>query len=332
MVMASQKATRSLFAPLLRRVPILYMVLALGLMPACAGAFEILIGTGEPGTFSYFSGRIIARVVSKHAPAITCKTIPSSGDVHNLTNLKQGSLDLALIDSRMLYDAITKKGNFEFLDIRYDNLRGLMPLGDIPLTLVVRSDASIASLDELKGKRINAGIPRTPRHLATRMVMQAKGWEKRDFSLFAEISTSLSQDTMAFCHGTVQAMVHLGVHPAPSVQQLLQRCDAVLLGINDTDIAAMVQSNPALKLTAIEAGTYPEQAQRIETIGSQIILVATEDLDEETAYAIVEALYSNPQRLRDAHPALAMNPMPPHDGKIAGAVLHPGAVLYFSRH
>lgn len=331
-MVAFHQVNRILSAPLLRWAPVLCFILIAGLLPASVNGYDLLIGTGEPGTFSHFSGRIIARVVSKHVPAITCKTIPSSGDVHNLTNLKQGSLDLALIDSRMLYDAINKKGNFEFLDIRYDSLRGLMPLGDIPLALVVRSDASIASLDQLKGKRINAGISRTPRHLATRMVMQAKGWEKRDFSLFAEISTSLSQDTMAFCHGTVQAMVHLGVHPDPSVQQLLQRCDAVLLGINDTDIAAMVQSNPALKLTGIKAGTYPEQAQRVETIGSQIILAASEDLDQDTAYAIVEALYGNPQRLRDAHPALDMDPMALRDGKIAGAAVHPGAILYFSRH
>ena len=58
----------------------------------------------------------------------------------------------------MLHDAMNKSGNFEFLDISYDNLRTLAPLYDDPITLVVRSDAKIASLAALKGKRINAAI------------------------------------------------------------------------------------------------------------------------------------------------------------------------------
>ena len=76
---------------------------------------------------------------------MNCETVPASDDVHNLTNLQGGSLDIGLIDSRMLHDAVNKTGEFEFLDISYDNLRALVPLYDIPITLVVRSDAKITS-------------------------------------------------------------------------------------------------------------------------------------------------------------------------------------------
>ena len=200
-----RKVKRTLLTAAFQRVAIICIVLTAGLMPSGASAFDILIGTGEAGTFSHFTGRVLERIISRHAPEITCRTLPGSGDVHNLTNLNEGSLDIALVDSRMLNDAVNHAGYFEFFDISYDNLRCLTPLYDDPWTLVARGDASIKTIDALTGKRINAGMPRSPRHLATATIMKLKKWSPADFSLFAEISPSLSQDAMAFCHGSIQA-------------------------------------------------------------------------------------------------------------------------------
>ena len=125
-------------------------------------------------------------------------------------------------------------------------------------------------------------------------------------------------------------MVHIGVHPVSSIQQLLQRCDAQLIGMNDTHMAALVRENPALIMTAIPADTYRGQTQRLETLGSQAVLVVTEELDEQTAYAIIDALYSNPRRVRGAHSALYLKPVDLSKEKIGGAKLHPGSVRYFS--
>ena len=228
-----------------KRAPIILTFLIIAIFPFCANAFDILLGTGETETFSHFAGRMLCRVINRHSNDLNCRTVPGPGDVHNLTNLQGGSLDIGLIDSRMLHDAMNKSGYFEFFDISYDNLRAIVPLYDDPITLVVRSDAKIASLEALKGKRINAGAPRSLQHLAVDTIMQAKKWTKPDFSLVGEISASLSQDTMAFCHGTIQAMVHIGVHPDSSLQQLLRLCKANLVGMYDNDIEKLVNDHPA---------------------------------------------------------------------------------------
>ncbi len=326
-----RKVKRTLLTAAFQRVTILCIVLTAGLMPSGANAFEILIGTDEAGTFSHFTGRVLERIISRNAREITCRTMPASGDVHNLTNLKEGSLDIALVDSRMLNDAVQHSGYFEFLDIRYDDLRCLTPLYDVPLTLVVRADADITTVDQLTGKRINAGLPRSPRRLATATIMKLKKWAPLDFSLFAEISPSLSQDTMAFCHGSIQATVHIGVHPDSSLLQLIQRCGAKLVAINDSDIQNMVTGNPAFLMTRIQAATYPSQPESLETLGTRILLVASQDLDEQTAYTIIKALYVDRQRLQTAHPALALRPVATSAKDIAGVKLHPGALRYFSQ-
>jgi len=320
------------FALYFKWMPILFAFLMVGFSPVAASAFDILLGTGEAGTFSHFTGRLLTRVINKHADDINCITTAGPGEVHNITNLSEGSLDIALIDSRMLHDAANKSGNFEFLDIQYDNLRTLIPLYDVPVALIVKKNANITSLEELKGKRINAGAPRSLQHLALDTIMKAKNWSKKDFGLITEISTSLSQDTMAFCQGTVQGMVHIGVHPDSSLQQLFRLCGAGMANMNDIDIEKLVNDHPAFSKIKIAADTYPDQPIAVTTFGTSTILVASQDLDEETAYKIIDAIFSNQNRLKNAHPALSSITLDMARKNGSGIKLHRGAVQYFLGH
>ena len=320
------------------RTLIISAFLAVGLFPFCANAFDILLGTGETGTFSYFTGRMLCRVINSYSDDMNCKTVPAPDDVdapddvHNLTNLRGGSLDIGLIDSRMLSDAVNKTGNFEFLDISYENLRVLVPLYYTPIALVVRSDAGINALDDLKGKRINAGAPLSAEHLAMDTIMKTKNWSKKDFSLVQELPASQSQDTMAFCHGTVQAMLHIGVHPNSSLQQLFKLCKARLVNMDDKDIEKLVNDHPAFSKINIAADTYPSHPQSITTFGTMGMLVASEDLDEQTVYKIMDAIYRNPKRLKSAHPALSLFTEDTARKIDGGAQPHAGAAKYFSEH
>ncbi len=331
--MIANKRTKYIcFSRFFKRAPIICAFLIVGLYPFSANALDVLIGTGETGTFSHFTGRTICRMINRHSNDISCTTVPGSDDMHNLTNLQEGSLDIGIIDSRMLHDAINKTGYFEFLDISYDNLRVLVPLYDVPVTLVVRSDAAITSLEELKGKRINAGAPRSLQHLAVDTIMKAKNWSEKDFSLFEELPASQSQDTMALCYGSIQAMIHIGVHPDSSLQQLLRRCKAGLIDMNDIDIEKLVMDYPAFSKINIAADTYTSHPKGITTFGTRAMLVASADLDEQTVYKIIDAIYSTQKHLKSAHPALSSFTLDAARKNDIGIQLHPGAAKYFSEH
>ncbi|MFC1830091.1 TAXI family TRAP transporter solute-binding subunit [Thermodesulfobacteriota bacterium] len=315
-----------------RKAPIICAFIIIGLLPLSAHALDILLGTGDAGTFSHFTGRTICRVMNKHSSEMNCKTVPAPGDMHILTNLQGGSMDIGLVDSRMLHDAMNKTGYFEFLDISYENLRVLAPLYDVPVTLVVREDAKITSLDTLKGKRLNAGAPRSQQHLAVDTIMKVKNWSEKDFSVFGELPASQSQDTMAFCHGTIQAMVHIGVHPDASLQQLFKLCKAGLVDMDDGDIEKLITDHPAFIKISDAAKTYPAYSKGVTTFGTRVMLVASADLDDETVYNIMDAIYSNRKNLMRAHPALtSMTVEASRKGEV-GIELHPGAVKYLSDH
>lgn len=329
--MMTRKNVRHHFTIRLRNyVAAASVLISIALTPVFAMALDIFFGTGPEGTFSYFIGRTICRIIDRHDNDIACRVVPANDAIDNFTNLQGGSLDIGLLDSVMLTDAVNKTGYFKFLDIRYDNLRDLLPLYDRPAALVVRGDAHITALENLKGKRINAGAPRSEERLVTDMILTAKNWTKDDFSLFEELSASLSQDTMAFCYGEVEAMVYVGVHPAPSVQQLFDRCNAAIVDMDDQDIVKMVDSQPGLSQIDIPAGVYPSLQKPITTFGTTVFLIASGNLDEESAYKIMQALDKYQQNLRDTHPALSGFTVGSAPQQTAGIDLHPGAAKYLS--
>lgn len=229
-----------------------------------------------------------------------------------------------------MHDAINKTGNFKFIDIDYQTLQILTTIYDVPLTLIVGNNRGISNLEDLKGKRINVGAPLSIEHLAFETILTVKHWSNNHFSMAAEISDSQSQDSMAFCHGTIDAMIHIGVHPDPSLTQLFRRCNAKIANMNDTDVESLITRHPSFLKFVIPSGTYPSQKTGIIRFATQTYLVTSQTLDGETAFKILDAIYKNRKRFFNGHPSLVLEKMDIKQIADTGLKLHAGALKYFS--
>lgn len=290
---------------------------------------ELYLGTEERGSFSFFMGRNLCRAVNESGGGLTCRVAPVSGHTDMLTNLQSGSLDLALVDSLMLYDAINATGLFAFLDLSYDNLRTLSPLYDVPITVIARSGEGITSLGSLRNKWLNVGVVRSQVRRAADMIMAAKQWTRGDFSLLAELPPSLSQDTMAFSLGSIQAMVHRGVHPDATLQRLFRLVKADFVNLEDEDLIAYAERHPAVTLVSLPAGIYADSQPALKTIATQVNLMTTAVLDKETAYLVIKAIAGHEQRLQKCHASCATLSvhLPPEEH--LQVPMHPGAAAFF---
>ncbi len=186
----------------------------------------------------------------------------------------------------------------------------------------------------MKGKRINAGLPQSEQYRAVETILQAKGWSKGDFSLFGDLPPSQSQDDVkAFCYGTMQAMVYVGVHPDFSLRHLLEKCNADLLNIDDQEIVSSIETNPAYWLEVIPGGLYPTHPAAVKTIGTRAVLLVSEDFDAETSYRLIDALLQNRARLIAAHPAFALFSLDGvRSGGPQGIAAHEGVQRYLAEH
>ena len=270
-----------------------------------AASYELLIGTGPSGSFSYHSGKLLCRIFTKQDQEMTCSLSESVDPIDNLTNVQGGSLDLALIDSLLLEEAAAGRGPFQYLDISYDQIRVVSPLYEVPLTLLARSDVELSTVDQLPGKRINVGPFGSPQNHLFNLFMQTQGWTEEMFPVFAELPSSMSQDTFAFRQGDVQVLVHRGVHPNSVLAQLMKDTQASLIGLANQAMVDLVTSTPSLSRQEITKATYPSLSETLSTFGTTMTLVASADSDDDTIRSLITALEQNIHSLQTMHSSLA---------------------------
>ena len=272
--------------------------------PIPASSFELIIGTGPDGSFSHHSGKLLCRIIAKQSREITCSLSDTGDPIDNLTNVQGGSLDLAIVDSLVLAESTIGKGAFQYLDIKYDLIRIITPLYEVPLTLIVRSDANMPTIEQLPGKRINTGTFGSPENQLFEMFMRTQGWTEEMFPVFAELSPSLSQDKLAFRQGDVQILVK-GVHPDNDIKQLMNDTKASIVGFSSSGMVDLIIANPSLSRQNLNKFTYPSLSEKLSTFGTTMTLIASADLDDEIVVSLVTALEQNKQLLQAVHPALS---------------------------
>ena len=288
---------------------------------------EILIGTGSRDGVYYYAGKAICRIVNTKVKGVSCEVVSTAGSLYNLSNVRDGGLDIGIAQSDWQYHAVKGTGPVKFMDGAFRNLRALFSLHAEPFTLVVRRDAGITRLDEIVGHRINIGNPGSGQRATMKVVMRAMGWSKRDFGLVTELNAS--EQSFALCNNRIQAMVYTVGHPNASVSKAVKLCNAAIATVDGPTIDKLVADNPYYAYTDIPGGLYPGIETPVRTFGVKATVVASSDLSEDTVYKIVRALFDNFDKFRKLHPALnALRPeQMVRDG--ISAELHKGAEKYF---
>lgn len=300
-----------------------------------AHALDILIGSSQRHTFNYTASRVLCRLVNGHTEELNCnviaagKDLHSSDQIHTLTNVQNGALDLGVIDSAVQYDATNRLGRFEFFDIDLENIRSLFSLYGVPITVIARGEVRLRSISDLKGRKLNIGNPGSAQRAIMDHLMQVSGWGRRDFKLIEDLPATQSQDMLALCFGTVDALVRLNVHPDADTRHMVNLCGASLVEVTGSGVDKLTGDSPFFSEMSIPGGLYDTIDAPVPTFGLLDTVITNEDLDQETAYAIVKMVFENLDRLRGSHPAFsALTPEHMHSRGLS-APLHPGAEKYY---
>lgn len=301
---------------------------AVSIVPAAA-ATEIVIGTGSLYGVYYRVGRAVCDLVNRNARDVNCSAVPTAGSLANLHGLRDGSFDIAVVQSDAQHHAVEGSGPFSGGEGAYDGLRALFSVHGEPFTLVARRDSGIDSLSDLAGRRINIGNPGSGQRATTEVVMAAMGWTPASFSLAAELPAS--QQSLALCNDEIDAMVYVVGHPNVSVTRAAELCQSKIIEVAGPQIDALVTGNPFYSYMEIPGGIYAGNPESVKTFGVRAALVTSARLDTNEAYAIVKTVFENLDRFRAASEAL--------QGLEAGqmartglsAPLHEGAARYFRK-
>lgn len=295
--------------------------------PASAQEKFITIGTGGQTGVYYVVGQSICALVNRNSAETNIKcTAPSTGgSIANINAIKAGDQTMGVAQSDWQYHAYNGSSKFE--GQKFDKERAVFSVHPEPFTVVARTDSGIKTFDDLKGKRVNVGNPGSGQRGTMEVLMAAKGWKMEDFSLASELKSA--EQSSALCDNKVDAIIFTVGHPNGSIQEATTSCDAIVVPVTGAEIDKLVADNPYYSKATIPGGMYKGTDGDVDTFGVRATFVTSADVDEDTVYQVVKAVFDNFDRFKELHPAFANLKAEEMVKAGLSAPLHPGAEKYF---
>ena len=203
------------------------------------------ISTGtEGGTYITLGGQL-ARILDEFGskPLIDkVQPLPSGGSVENARRLATGKADLAFVVEPVLA-ATEPREQLSVLLALYDNVAQIL----------IRKDSGIESLEDLKGKRVFAGVPNSGTRWLTTRMLEAVGVGDAEYELAS--LDRWDQVEGALRSRQIDAAFFVTAMPVHAVVQSLNSGCCELLGL-DADLDRIVHGVPGLTAHEIPALTY----------------------------------------------------------------------------
>ncbi len=286
----------------------------------------VLIGTGPVVGIYFPAGGAICNMVNRASGRASCAVVSSEGSAANLEALKAGGIDFAIVQSDWQYHAIATEGS-EGAEGRFEGLRAVFSLHGEPVTIVARSDAGISSIEDLKGKRVNLGLPGSPGRVSAEALLAAMDWSLKDLASVGELAPE--DQPSALCSDAFDAYILPTAHPSGAVAEATQACGARLVPIAGAPAERLVADNPFYAFATIPGGIYSNNPDPIATFGLKATVVTRVDVDPDLVYRLVKAVFDDFPSFAAQHPVFAgLDPESmARDGNTA--LLHEGALRYF---
>ncbi|MDR2160956.1 MAG: TAXI family TRAP transporter solute-binding subunit [Desulfovibrio sp.] len=301
---------------------------AFALSTARADQF-VTLGTGGISGVYYPVGGAICRLVGKDRKThgIRCTVESTGASVYNVNAIRNGDLDMGIVQSDTQHYAATGTGSEQFAKAGPDpKLRALFSLHAEAFTLVARDDSNIIVFKDLAGKRVNVGDPGSGNRSTMELLMKEYNWTPAVFSLAADLKPA--EMAGALCDNKIDAYVYVVGHPNASIKEATTTCKSHLVPLTGGEVDAFLKKYPFYPEAIIPGGMYTGTPKEVRTFGPRATVVAGADLPEEVAYQVVRSVFSNLEEFKKLHPALES--LTPKEMLLGNSVpFHPGAERYF---
>lgn len=309
----------------------LLAIFALAFSGAAPAAREfIAIGTGDVTGVPYHGGGAICSMVNagRADHQIRCTVKSTSGSIANINALRRGERAFGFAQSDLAQQAYRGTGPFDQQG-EFNGLRIVAAMHPETITLLAASGAGIATVQDLRGKRVNFGRAGSSERATMQALLNALGWTAEDFAETTEFATTAQVD--ALCDGDIDAALLVSGHPNNAVNTALE-CGAALVPISGPAINRMVRNAPYYSTTVIPAGVYPGISEETPTYGVTSLLLSSTNTSRQTVLEVTRAMFSSVEQFRGWHRAFdGLTPERMAAGtRVIDVPLHPGAEAHFA--
>ncbi|HYL23044.1 MAG TPA: TAXI family TRAP transporter solute-binding subunit [Burkholderiales bacterium] len=301
--------------------------LALFAFAALAHAQNISIATGGTGGVYYPLGGGMAAVLSKYVPGIQATAEVTGGSVANLQLIGTGKPYLGMTMADATLDAYKGEDKFKGKPVP---VRTLLIMYPNRMHIVTVEGAGINTMKDLKGKRVSTGSGGSATEVMAFRVIEAAGLDK-DRDMRRE-RLGVAESVNAIKDRKIDAFFWVGGLPTAAVTDLANTPGVKLKLIDHADLVpAMNKKHGELYVAdVIPKDIYHgmDKDNRIASVNN--LLVAHQNMDDKTAYAIVKAVFDHKDELVRTHKEAENIKLENQKSSASPVPWHPGAVKYFA--
>ena len=297
------------------------------------------IGTGGTAGTYYPIGGLIANAISNPpgsracedggscgVPGLVATALASNGSVANVNGIGGGTLESGFAQSDVVTWAQTGTGIWEGKE-PVEKLRAIANLYAESIHLVASADSGVASVADLRGKRVSLDEPGSGTLVDARIILGAYGLSEDDVD-----ASFLKPDQAAerMRDGAMDAFFFVGGFPAGAIAELASQHDIALVPISGDEAQGILDKYPFFAKDNVPGGTYDGVADDTETLSVGAQWVTSADQPEDLVYGITKALWNESTRklLDNGHAkGKSITLDTALDG--VGIPLHPGAERFY---
>jgi uncharacterized protein len=266
----------------------------------------------------------ISSIAHKNLPDIKITVESSGASVANAKLIASGDADMAILQNDISFYALN--GVKPMFDKPVANIRGITSLYQEHCQIQARKDSKIASVADLKGKRVCVGPLGSGTEQNALQILEAYGMKFEDFSKVERLTATESSDYLK--DGRIDAAFYsVGVGAAGLVDTAMT-VDSVIVPVDGSNRDALMKKYPFFTKAVVPKGAYKGVDQDVPTVAVMAILVAGAEMEEAMAYQITKAIFDN---LKDIERAHAKGKELTLETALVGMSipLHPGAEKFF---
>ena len=252
-------------------------------------------------------------------------TVESSGaSVANAKLIASGDADMAILQNDISFYALN--GVKPIFDKPVANIRGITSLYQEHCQIQARKDAKIATVADLKGKRVCVGPLGSGTEQNALQILEMYGMKFEDFSKVERLTATESSDYLK--DGRIDAAFYSVGVGAAGLADTAMTVDSVIVPIDGSNRDALMKKYPFFTKAVVPKGAYKGVDQDVPTVAVMAILVARAEMEEAMAYQITKAIFDN---LKDIERAHAKGKELTLETALVGMSipLHPGAEKFF---
>ena len=252
----------------------------------------------------------------------------TGGSLDNLKFLANGSADMGIVLADSLDDAYHARGVFS--DFGAVPARALAVLYDNYNHVVTVTSKEIGTLADLKGRLISTGSPGSGTEVSAFRILEAGGVNPE--TDIRRQSLGAAQSVGALKDDKIDAFFWSGGIPTGSVLDLATTPGRTIQVVPNAAVLATLAAeygDTVYHVATIPRTTYPGMETDVDVIAVANVLVVHEEMPDELAYRIVQALFEHHDEMAAIHAMAALLTL---DNAVIGSPVpfHPGAARYYA--